>query len=108
MFFFIFRVSNKLVKQAAQSNAINTTKAIQSINGISLQSVRTLSVVQGDLKQLAPSVRKYVEEKAKICQPENIHICDGTEQENNKLLQMLQREGVIKPLPKYDNWWEVN
>lgn len=67
--------------------------------------VRFLSVTNGDLSALPPNVRKFVEDNAALCQPEGVHICDGTESENSHLLSVLQRDGMIKPLPKYENCW---
>ncbi|CAH1268850.1 PCK1 [Branchiostoma lanceolatum] len=68
-------------------------------------SVRTL---HGDLDKLQPRVRTWVEQQARICQPDNIHICDGTLEENNIILNMLESQKVIKKLPKYDNCWLAN
>lgn len=67
------------------------------------QSARCLSVVQGDLNRLAPKVRAWVEKNAKICQPDNIHICDGSDAEEQKIRKYLTEIGLAKPLPKYKN-----
>jgi phosphoenolpyruvate carboxykinase (GTP) len=57
---------------------------------------------------LSPSarvqVRAYIQENASLCEPQNIHICDGSETENSLLLRLLVQQGTIQPLPKYDNW----
>lgn len=66
--------------------------------------LRGISVVHGDLKDLSPKVRSYLEENVQLCQPEKIHICDGSDTENNHLLNLLQQQGTIIPLPKYQNW----
>uniref|UniRef100_A0A7R9ISX7 Phosphoenolpyruvate carboxykinase [GTP] n=1 Tax=Timema tahoe TaxID=61484 RepID=A0A7R9ISX7_9NEOP len=50
-------------------------------------------------------VRAFVEASVALCQPEQIHICDGTETENSKLVQIMQHQGTIVPLSKYDNCW---
>jgi phosphoenolpyruvate carboxykinase (GTP) len=68
-----------------------------------LRATRALSVVHGDINRLAPKVRKFVEENATVCQPDKVHICDGTEAENTQLLNLMQQQGMIKPLSKYDN-----
>ncbi|KAL3285796.1 hypothetical protein HHI36_000320 [Cryptolaemus montrouzieri] len=67
--------------------------------------LRGISVVHGDINVLTPKVRSYVEDKIDLCQPEKIHICDGTDYENSSLLTLLQKEGTIKALPKYENCW---
>lgn len=61
-------------------------------------------VVQGTLDSLPQAVREFVESNAKLCWPDQIHICDGSEDENRQLLGRMEEEGVIKRLRKYDNW----
>ena len=56
------------------------------------------------LNQLPKHLRDYIEDKAKICQPDSIHICDGSEAENQKLLKYLQEAGTITKLEKMKNW----
>lgn len=62
-------------------------------------------VIQGSLDSLPQAVRKFVEGNAQLCQPEYIHICDGSEEEYGQLLAHMQEEGVIRKLKKYDNCW---
>lgn len=61
-------------------------------------------VVQGTLDSLPQAVRAFVESSAKLCQPDHIHICDGSDGENRKLLDQMEAQGVIKRLRKYHNW----
>jgi len=61
-------------------------------------------VLYGNLNKLPKKMRFYVEENAKVCQPDAIHICDGSEKERELLYYLLQRDGTIKRLPKYENW----
>ncbi|KAG8131685.1 hypothetical protein E2320_009596, partial [Naja naja] len=65
----------------------------------------TPKVIQGDLKSLVPNVRKFIESNAKLCQPKAIHICDGSEDENKKILELMVEQGMIKKLRKYENCW---
>ncbi|NXX40063.1 PCKGC protein, partial [Tricholaema leucomelas] len=62
-------------------------------------------VVQGDLDSLPPEARDFIESNAKLCQPESIHICDGSEEENKKVLDIMVEQGMIKKLSKYENCW---
>nr|XP_054927905.1 phosphoenolpyruvate carboxykinase [GTP]-like [Dermacentor andersoni] len=55
------------------------------------------------LSVLPNHVRAYVEEKQRLCQPSAVHICDGSEAENNHLLDLMLKAGSIVPLPKYRN-----
>lgn len=67
--------------------------------------LRGFPVVNGEITQLSSKVRDFVEKSAALCQPEKIHIVDGSEEESKTLLKMLQGHGTIHPLPKYDNCW---
>ncbi|XP_027737051.1 phosphoenolpyruvate carboxykinase, cytosolic [GTP] isoform X1 [Empidonax traillii] len=62
-------------------------------------------VVHGDLESLPPEARDFIETNAKLCQPENIHICDGSEEENKKILDIMVEQGMVKKLRKYENCW---
>ena len=69
-----------------------------------LQQSRYYQVVKGSLSALAPKVRSYVEEKADICQPDNLYICDGSEDENKHMIDTLVNNKMLQALPKYQNW----
>jgi phosphoenolpyruvate carboxykinase (GTP) len=49
-------------------------------------------------------VQEFVEEKARLCQPESIYICDGSEEENKMLTQTLVEAGMIQRLESMQNW----
>ncbi|XP_064359442.1 phosphoenolpyruvate carboxykinase [GTP], mitochondrial isoform X2 [Dromaius novaehollandiae] len=54
---------------------------------------------------LPPRVQAFVEEGARLCQPRAVHVCDGSEAEGAALLAQLQDDGLLHPLPKYENCW---
>ena len=69
---------------------------------------------------MAPSIQKYILEKAELCQPDNIVVCDGSDEgkngeilskikyfllEQTRLISKLQAEGLIKKIPKLENCW---
>lgn len=60
-------------------------------------------VVHGNVLSLPFNVRKFVEESVALCMPDRIHICDGSEAENKMIVEELQEDGTIVPLPKYEN-----
>ncbi|XP_027944963.1 phosphoenolpyruvate carboxykinase, cytosolic [GTP] isoform X2 [Eumetopias jubatus] len=62
-------------------------------------------VIQGTLDSLPQAVRAFVESNVRLCQPEHIHICDGSERENQQLLDQMEGEGMIKRLQKLNNCW---
>ncbi|XP_038165951.1 phosphoenolpyruvate carboxykinase [GTP], mitochondrial isoform X1 [Arvicola amphibius] len=69
------------------------------------RNIQTLRVLSGDLGQLPAGVRDFVARSAHLCQPESIHICDGSEAENAATLALLEQQGLIRKLPKYKNCW---
>uniref|UniRef100_A0A2K5CQ34 Phosphoenolpyruvate carboxykinase, cytosolic [GTP] n=1 Tax=Aotus nancymaae TaxID=37293 RepID=A0A2K5CQ34_AOTNA len=62
-------------------------------------------VVQGTLDSLPQAVREFIENNAELCQPDRIHICDGSEEENARLLGHMEEQGTLRRLKKYDNCW---
>lgn len=63
--------------------------------------VSSLSV---DINHLPKEVHDYIEEKANLCQPDAIYICDGSIDEYNSLLKILQENKMIEKLEKMNNW----
>lgn len=52
-------------------------------------------------------VLAFLQHDVELCQPSYVHICDGSDDENRVLLDVLQAEGIIQPLPKYENWYQI-
>ncbi len=50
-------------------------------------------------------VLTFLEHDVELCQPAFIHICDGSDEENRLMLDILIAEGIVQPLPKYENWY---
>nr|2FAF_A Chain A, Phosphoenolpyruvate carboxykinase [Gallus gallus]2FAF_B Chain B, Phosphoenolpyruvate carboxykinase [Gallus gallus]2FAH_A Chain A, Phosphoenolpyruvate carboxykinase [Gallus gallus]2FAH_B Chain B, Phosphoenolpyruvate carboxykinase [Gallus gallus]2FAH_C Chain C, Phosphoenolpyruvate carboxykinase [Gallus gallus]2FAH_D Chain D, Phosphoenolpyruvate carboxykinase [Gallus gallus]2QZY_A Chain A, Phosphoenolpyruvate carboxykinase [GTP] [Gallus gallus]2QZY_B Chain B, Phosphoenolpyruvate car len=57
------------------------------------------------LSALPAAARDFVEEAVRLCRPREVLLCDGSEEEGKELLRGLQDDGVLHPLPKYDNCW---
>ncbi|XP_070496294.1 phosphoenolpyruvate carboxykinase [GTP]-like [Chironomus tepperi] len=70
-----------------------------------IRQLHSLKLLKGDTARLPASLKTFIEENARLCQPDNIHICDGSEAENETMLASMQAAGTISPLPKYDNCW---
>lgn len=69
-----------------------------------MSSPRQFQLISGDMAALSEKVRNYVLECARICRPDNIFICDGSEEENAILIKKMLANGMTKKLPKYENW----
>lgn len=54
--------------------------------------------------KISSKLRRYIEECASLCCPKDIYICNGTDTEYMQMLKILQKNGTIQNLPKYENW----
>lgn len=54
---------------------------------------------------LPPSIRDFVDRGASVCQPEYVHVCDGSEKDRVEITRLMRRQGSLKPLVKFDNCW---
>ncbi|CAB3229622.1 unnamed protein product [Arctia plantaginis] len=68
-------------------------------------ALRGATTPNPQLAALTPKVRSFVERSAALCQPDHVHVCDGSEAEAAALLHIMQQQGTLKRLPKYDNCW---
>ena len=72
----------------------------------SLQLRRSLT---SDIKvsSLTPAIQKFINENARLCRPDKVYVCDGSEKENQTFVNRLIRDGRLTKLEKYDNWLVV-
>lgn len=83
--------------EGTTSLGCQTTK---TFNTVSNRGLTNLSAAT-----LSESVKKFIEEKARICKPDQIQICDGSEAENQQLIDLMVNQGMLEKLPKYENWY---
>jgi phosphoenolpyruvate carboxykinase (GTP) len=54
-------------------------------------------------------LKAWVKEMAELCKPDSVHWCDGSEEENQKLLDQCVKSGQFVPLKKRPNsYWVVS
>lgn len=70
----------------------------------SLRIMDTFALANNSLAGLPTVIRDYVQEKIQLCQPTNFHVCNGSDEENQQLLDMMEQMGMIRRLRKYKNW----
>lgn len=78
----------------------------QSIGSLPKESVKIetpVPVIHGDWMDLPSSIRIWAERQINLCCPDNLHIMDGTIEEDRHLKAQLVKRGILTPLPKYDN-----
>jgi len=86
--------SSQCIKQGLRSAQQNGV--VQASHARYLSSLNNVDVLQ-------PSVRQYVDHYAGITKPDKIHVCTGCDDEKQHIYKLLQDNGMIKPLPKYEN-----
>ena len=47
-----------------------------------------------------PKIKAWVEEVAKMCQPDDVYVCDGSKEEYDRLMQDMIKSGLATPLKK--------
>lgn len=67
-------------------------------------AVRKLSTSGVTIESLAPNIQEFIKQQVKICQPDKVYVCDGTEEERQAIMKQLEEDGRVVKLPKYDNW----
>ena len=65
---------------------------------------RYLTTTGVSINTLSPHIQRFVEVQAKLCKPDQIHVCDGSEEESKAILEQLMKDGRLEKLPKYDSW----
>jgi phosphoenolpyruvate carboxykinase (GTP) len=51
-------------------------------------------------KNRLPKLDNWVDEVVKLCQPKDVHFCDGSQEEYDQLCQLLVAQGTFVPLKK--------
>ncbi|EDO41588.1 predicted protein [Nematostella vectensis] len=64
-------------------------------------------VENGDFNSLPKKVQDFVTENVELCQPDKIHICDGSPEENQSLVDFLVKKGTCFKLTKRENSYVV-
>ncbi len=115
----VAKVANKeLANVASKEVAIIPNDGTKQMANLPIKEIATIpakhvalsglrlheSCMSCNLMKLPKSIKQYVEEKAKLCQPDSIYICDGSEEENAVLLKILEDSGRIQKLDKMKNW----
>uniref|UniRef100_A0A3Q2YLK5 phosphoenolpyruvate carboxykinase (GTP) n=1 Tax=Hippocampus comes TaxID=109280 RepID=A0A3Q2YLK5_HIPCM len=57
------------------------------------------------IPSLPPDVADFVKSAADECKPSGVQVVTGTPEETARILADLEKEGMVKKLPKYDNCW---
>ncbi|XP_041975613.1 phosphoenolpyruvate carboxykinase [GTP]-like isoform X2 [Aricia agestis] len=95
MVLILTRLTKRCAAAAQAALACNRAAHVTALRGHKLPQLAALS----------PKVRAFVERSAALCEPEHVHVCDGSEAEAAALLLLMRQQGTVRPLPQYDNCW---
>ena len=98
---FIFLIPNRLGGKRILQKRKESTEAAGEMSTYKFKTVTKAD----ELPSLEGKVREYVIEQAAIMQPDNIHLCSGTPEDQAALLKIMEESGMVKPLRKYPNCW---
>ena len=98
MFEIYFRSTNLAVK--------SFLKPTHRILNQRVQFQTTAQAIMKDrtLESLGPQLQAFIREKQALCQPENVHICDGSSEENEFMINQMIESKMMKRLPLYEDW----
>ncbi|CAG0879043.1 unnamed protein product [Cyprideis torosa] len=57
--------------------------------------------------KLNKEARAFVMRQVAHCTPDRVHVCDGSEEEANSILDLMEKDGMAERLTKYKNCWLV-
>lgn len=104
IFFSTLYLSYRFSALAVSPSSRLTLRYSLALRRMASQLPAGCSVVRGNFESLPSKVQDYVADKAELCQPDNVYICDGSKEENESLINQLIEDGVLTKLTKYDNW----
>lgn len=69
------------------------------------QEIRKFSLKHGYVSAISPKLKSFIDNCVELCQPSDVHICDGSEREYNELIDLMVKDKTLRPVPKYENCW---
>ncbi|XP_065569074.1 phosphoenolpyruvate carboxykinase, cytosolic [GTP]-like isoform X3 [Artemia franciscana] len=93
--------------QMCHYNRNSKSLRLSTVSGTfsSKSALRRIAILNGDIKKLSPAVQDFIEKSVNLCKPENVHICDGSNAENQHIINTMVKDGILESLPKMDNCW---
>ena len=64
-----------------------------------------VQVIKGTFQSLPFAVQSFVVSKVQLFRPDNLYICDGSENEGKCFAEILVRNGTAVELQKHANWF---
>ncbi|XP_055853807.1 phosphoenolpyruvate carboxykinase [GTP]-like [Episyrphus balteatus] len=84
----------------------SVTGAAKTLRVWQVHRARGMTAYTGtSLTELPPNAAAFIKNTEEMCQPDKVHICDGSNIENRMLTERLVAQGTLSPLKKYENCW---
>ncbi|KAF7988421.1 hypothetical protein HCN44_000994 [Aphidius gifuensis] len=96
--------SDNFYTQATCLMEKQTVKTVNSMDKIN-DKIYGVPIINKLTIPLAPKIRDYVEDCVRLCKPDAVYFCDGSDEENEIMLKLLEKNGTVEPLIKYKNCW---
>lgn len=91
------------------SDCVQTATSSQADGTTALQLVEFFDStvpVKGSFELINSEVRDFLTRYVQLCKPENVHICDGSDQENEDMCSLMKTKGMIRRVTHkgFSNW----
>jgi phosphoenolpyruvate carboxykinase (GTP) len=73
------------------------------VHHLTIEKLGNIPVKKGDFQSLPSHVQTWLAQMIQLCAPQDVYICDGSDEEGETLTKMLVQSGQISPLKKYEN-----
>uniref|UniRef100_A0AC34RBZ6 Phosphoenolpyruvate carboxykinase GTP-utilising N-terminal domain-containing protein n=1 Tax=Panagrolaimus sp. JU765 TaxID=591449 RepID=A0AC34RBZ6_9BILA len=77
--------------------------AFYVVNEVVTKRLGHMPILKGDFHLLPFKVQRFIAEKAELCRPRGIYICDGSQHEADEITHKLIERGMLTPLAAYEN-----
>ena len=73
------------------------------VHHLTVEKLGNIPVTKGDFQLLPTHVKTWLAQMIQLCAPHDVHICDGSTEEGERLTKLLVDGGQLAPLKKYEN-----
>ena len=75
-----------------------------TVQRVQFQTTMQAAMKDRNVDSLGPQLQAFIREKLALCQAENVHICDGSEEENEFMVNQMIENKMMKRLSLLDEW----
>ena len=83
---------------------MNRLTRLPKTSRFQFQTTIQAAMEETPVESLGPQLQAFIRENQELCQPDKIHICDGSLEENDFMVNQMIDCGMMKRLPLYQDW----